>query len=77
MIGQMIMSRRRFIILIILVKGIVPLVSSIEFNSRNIIYVDDDGTADYTSIQDAIDNASDGDIIIVYEGVSPYAIIIS
>ncbi len=33
-----------------------------------IIYVDDDGDADYTSIQDAIDAASDGDTIYVYSG---------
>ena len=44
-----------------------PIIAEVSIN--NIIYVDDDGTADYTSIQDAIDNASDGDIIIVYEGV--------
>ena len=32
------------------------------------IYVDDDGGADYTRIQDAIDNASYGDTIFVYNG---------
>jgi nitrous oxidase accessory protein len=32
------------------------------------IYVDDDGGADYTRIQDAIDNASDGDTVYVYSG---------
>lgn len=32
------------------------------------IYVDDDGGADYTKIQDAIDNASDGDVIFVFNG---------
>ncbi len=35
---------------------------------ENTIYVDDDGGQDYTSIQDAIDNASTGDKIIVYNG---------
>jgi len=30
--------------------------------------VDDDGGADYTSIQAAIDNSSDGDTIRVFEG---------
>lgn len=34
----------------------------------NIIYVDDDGGADYTNIQDAVDAASDGDTIYVYSG---------
>ena len=32
------------------------------------ITVDDDGGADYTRIQDAIDNASDGDTIFVFSG---------
>jgi parallel beta-helix repeat protein len=33
------------------------------------VRVDDDGTKDYTSIQDAIDNASDYDVIYVNDGV--------
>lgn len=32
------------------------------------IYVDDSGGADYTSIQEAIDNANDGDTVYVYSG---------
>ena len=35
----------------------------------NIIYVDNGGGADYTQIQDAIDNADDGNIISVQNGV--------
>ncbi len=35
----------------------------------NTIYVDDDGIADYTSIQDAIDAAPDNYTIFVYSGV--------
>jgi parallel beta-helix repeat protein len=35
---------------------------------RGTIYVDDDGGADYTKIQDAIDNATSGDMIYVYAG---------
>lgn len=38
-------------------------------NASNIIYVDDDGAADYTKIQDAIDNANQGDTIFVYDGI--------
>ncbi|KAA0002605.1 MAG: hypothetical protein FE048_03430 [Thermoplasmata archaeon] len=34
----------------------------------NTLYVAADGTAEYTSIQDAIDNASDGDTIFVFNG---------
>ena len=40
----------------------------VKYNGK-IIYVDDDGGADYTCIQDAIDNASMGDIIFVYNGI--------
>jgi hypothetical protein len=35
----------------------------------NTIYVDDNSGADYTIIQDAIDAASDGDTIFIYNGV--------
>jgi parallel beta-helix repeat protein len=41
---------------------------TIPVTQNDIIYVDDDGSADYTRIQDAIDNASDGDTIYVYSG---------
>jgi parallel beta-helix repeat protein len=47
----------------------MPIISSIEPQTSNIIYVDDDGGADYTRIQDAIDNASIEDTIYVYSGV--------
>jgi len=33
------------------------------------LYVDDDGGADFQRIQDAVDNATEGDVIRVYEGV--------
>ena len=36
---------------------------------HNILYVDDDGTADYTTIQEAVNAASEGDTIYVYNGV--------
>ena len=38
-------------------------------NQNRILFVDDDGDADYTSIQDAIDNASEGDTIFVHRGI--------
>lgn len=62
----------------LLIFGIVIVLISFNFlpNSigvskelSDIIYVDDDGDADYTRIQDAIDNASDGDFIFVYNGI--------
>ena len=37
--------------------------------SAKTITVDDDGGADYEKIQDAIDNATDGDTITVWEGI--------
>ena len=42
--------------------------SIIRFNG-NILYVGGSGEGNYTRIQDAINNASDGDIIIVYPGI--------
>lgn len=50
---------------------LLPSFSNISFadSSNTIIYVDDDGTADYIRIQDAIDNSSDGDTVFVYNGV--------
>ncbi len=56
------------LILILLLSSMTPITSSYKIPSNNIIYVDDDGGADYTRIQDAIDNASNGDTIFVYNG---------
>ncbi len=42
---------------------------SIINDSSIILTVDDDGGADYECIQDAIDNATAGDMILVYEGI--------
>ena len=60
---------KKILPLIIIILFIFPIlnISFAEF-SNNIIYVDDDGGADYTRIQDAIDNASDGNTIYVYNG---------
>lgn len=41
----------------------------VSIEDTNTIYVDDDGGADYRKIQDAIDNATDGDTIFVYKGI--------
>jgi parallel beta-helix repeat protein len=56
------------IVLLFIVSSLIPMVSSDTSNSKRTIYVDDDGGADYTKIQDAIDNANDGDIVYVYSG---------
>jgi len=49
---------------IILLSIIVVIPTVLSDEKCKTIYVDDDGTADYISIQDAIDNASDGDTIL-------------
>ncbi|MHA2390084.1 MAG: hypothetical protein ACXACW_15290, partial [Candidatus Hodarchaeales archaeon] len=38
----------------------------------NTLYVGGNGTGNYTSIQDAIKNASDGDTVFVFDDSSPY-----
>ena len=38
----------------------------------NTLYVGGNGANNYTKIQDAIDNASDGDTVYVYDDLSPY-----
>jgi parallel beta-helix repeat protein len=42
--------------------------SSIPISSGNTLYVGGTGEGNYTKIQDAIDNASDGDTVFVYNG---------
>jgi len=64
------------VVVFILLSSILSIVDSSEI-SNNIVYVDDDGGADYTRIQDAIDNASDGDTIFVYNGTYYGKIIIN
>jgi len=57
-----------FGVVFFLIFSSISLASGYELLSNNTIYVDDDGTADYTNIQDAIDNSSDGDTIFVFNG---------
>ena len=45
--------------------------STISFDS-NTLYVGGSGEGNYTKIQDAIDDASDGDTVFVYDDSSPY-----
>jgi len=54
----------------------IIILSSVSLNAEknflktgNIIYVDVDGGADYKKIQDAINNASNGDTIFVFNGI--------
>jgi len=57
------------VILLFLLSSLIPLASGDVTDVDNTIIVDDEGDGDYTVIQDAIDNASDGDTIFVYSGV--------
>lgn len=41
---------------------------TMSINPGNTLYVGGDGPGNYTNIQDAIDDASDGDIVFVYNG---------
>ena len=55
------------------ISGIQINENIIKSSSRgNILYVGGSGEGNYSSIQDAIDNASDGDTIYVYNDSSPY-----
>ena len=49
----------------------------IQTSSGTTWYVDDDGPADFTSIQDAIDASSDGDTVYVYNGTYNENIVIN
>lgn len=63
------------IIVLFVGTGIVPATaqnnekSSLPTSRENWLYVGGSGPGNYTKIQDAIDNTSDGDTIIVYPGV--------
>ena len=46
--------------------------SSMPISNGNTLYVGGTGPNNYTSIQDAIDNANEGDTVYVYDESSPY-----
>jgi len=52
------------------VVGLNPVVPT--FRNGNTLYVGGDGTGNYSSIQDAVDDAVDGDTVFVYSYSSPY-----
>jgi len=45
---------------------------NVTITSINILYVGGNGPNNYTKIQDAIDDASDGDMVFVFDNSSPY-----
>jgi len=74
----------KILICIMLTIASMPISSSIECNvfknnelnsltyNGTTLYVGGSGPGNYSSIQDAIDNANDGDTIFVYDDSSPY-----
>jgi len=46
--------------------------SSLPTSRGNWLYVGGNGPGNYTRIQDAVDNSSDGDTVFVYDDLSPY-----
>lgn len=54
--------------MLFIATSLMPLATCNTSTLKRTIYVDDDGGADYTRIQDAIDAAKSGDAIYVYEG---------
>ena len=61
-------------IIFILIFSVFPTESNKMsiLNNGNVLYVGGTGPGNYSKIQDAIDNASDGDTIFVYDDSSPY-----
>jgi len=55
----------------IAVNADVKTISPVSFDG-NMLYVGGSGPNNYTSIQDAIDDAEDGDTVFVYDDSSPY-----
>ena len=67
------------IICILLIGTVLPVSGTLIIDettssnvSGNTLYVGGSGEGNYTKIQDAIDNASDGDTVFVYNDSSPY-----
>ena len=80
MIVLLMMKKEILSISISLVVFIISISGCIEEKPTvrsNITYVDKGGGADYTQIQDAIDNAVDGDIIYVQDGIYFETLVIS
>jgi len=67
------------IVVLFVVMSIAPI-SGIQIDKKiinpssrgNILYVGGSGEGNYSSIQDAIDNTSEGDTVFVYDDSSPY-----
>ncbi len=72
------MLKIKFIIpFLIIVLGIFVLTLAAKESSGDTIIVAQDGNGDYDTIQDAIDNATEGDTIRVYEGTYQENVVIN
>ncbi|MHA1233096.1 MAG: hypothetical protein ACTSPQ_20920, partial [Candidatus Helarchaeota archaeon] len=66
---------KRAIVVGIIFTIVMPAIATNETNSfrlnenGRVLYVGGSGPNNYTKIQDAIDNASDGDTVFVYSGI--------
>ena len=58
-----------FLIFLMINNPSIEAITKNQIINQKTIYVDDDGGANYTFIQDAINNSSDGDTIYVYSGL--------
>jgi len=78
-VGEKEMNRKIigiFIVCLFIVTILIPTISSYEIIKTcrlgRTFYVGGDGPSNYTRIQDAIDYASDGDLVYVFNDSSPY-----
>ena len=55
-----------------LIQSTVIEKSTIPFSNSKTLYVGGDGPGNYTRIQDAVDDAGDGDTVFVFDNSSPY-----
>ena len=66
------------IIFLFIASSVIPISGlnlkqpTIQTSSGNILYVGGSGPGNYTKIQDAIDDSSNGDTVYVYDDSSPY-----
>ena len=74
------MDKKPLTVVIIVLLLLVNIIPSTAQDTKNPLptsggkwwYVGGSGPGNYTRIQDAIDNASDGDTVFVYDDLSPY-----
>lgn len=61
-----------FVIGLPCLSSALPWGQSFSLKSMQILYVGGSGPGNYTRIQDAVNNASDGDMVFVYDDSAPY-----